>query len=135
MAFALALLSGSAVANPPVPADPWFGRDKALHFTATTVISGGGYGLTALATDKRWLRLAVGFGSAVAVGATKEGVDALGRGDPSWRDMTWNAIGAATGTLIAWGLDRWLSHEPVHPPPTQLRSPSASPVVWTVARQ
>ena len=115
------LLSPPALAQPPP--DPWFAPDKALHFTATTLISGTGYGLSALATDKRWLRAVIGFGSAVAIGAAKETRDALGYGDPSWKDMTWNAIGAATGMLIAWGIDRLVSG-PAPPSSASCRYPT-----------
>lgn len=104
--------------------DPWLSEDKARHFAVTTALSGGGYGVAALYTDKRWLRLAVGFGSALAVGAAKEGYDALGQGDPSWKDMTWNVLGAATGTLIAWGIDHLVFGD--HARPSEVNKPLAA---------
>jgi len=85
--------------------DPWFGRDKALHFAASATIAGAAYGIAATQFDARWPRLLVGGATAVAVGAGKEGADALGLGDPSWRDFTWDVIGAVVGLAIAWGID------------------------------
>ena len=32
-------------------------------------------------------------------------IDATGSGDPSWKDFTWDVIGAAVGLAIAWGID------------------------------
>lgn len=40
-----------------------------------------------------------------ADGAAKEIRDRKG-GDPSWRDFTWHAVGAATGVTVAWLIDR-----------------------------
>jgi hypothetical protein len=37
--------------------------------------------------------------------ALKEGIDATGSGDPSWKDFTWDVIGAAVGLAVAWGVD------------------------------
>ena len=108
-----ALFLGAAVLLAPVAAraepDPWLGRDKALHFSASAVIAGAGYGGASLLTDDRRWRLAAGAGLAIAAGAGKEIADANGHGDPSWRDFTWDLIGAATGLGIAWLIDRWVT--------------------------
>ena len=50
LAAALLLSPAPARAAPPDP-DPWFGPDKAMHFTLSTVIAGGGYGATAIFDD------------------------------------------------------------------------------------
>jgi putative lipoprotein len=85
--------------------DPWVGRDKALHFVVAAGIAGAGYGVTtALATD-RWKAFVVGGGAALAAGALKEGYDATGAGDASWKDFAWDVLGAAAGLAIAWGID------------------------------
>ncbi len=57
------------------------------------------------AARTRWSALAIGAGVAIGVGAAKEGWDALGHGDPSWRDFAWDVIGTASGLVIAWGVD------------------------------
>jgi uncharacterized protein YfiM (DUF2279 family) len=84
------------------------GRDKALHFSATFVIAGGGYGATALFTPDRSLRLGVGAGLGLAAGAAKEIFDMTGRGTPSWRDFAWDAVGTATGVGLTWLIDRYV---------------------------
>jgi uncharacterized protein YfiM (DUF2279 family) len=75
--------------------DPWFGRDKALHFSFSAVLAGGGYGGAALLTqseDRRW-RLLAGAGLALGAGIGKELYDLSGHGDASARDLAWDAIG------------------------------------------
>ena len=93
--------SRSARADP----DPWFGQDKALHFAVSAGIAGAGYGATTVFARDRWKALAIGGGAALAAGALKEGYDASGHGDPSWKDFGWDVIGAAVGLTIAWGVD------------------------------
>jgi putative lipoprotein len=94
--------SRSAVA---ADADAWWGRDKALHFGVSAGLSSGVYALAGLHYEARGPRLLWGAGVSMAVGAGKEVLDATGFGTPSWRDLTWDAIGVATGLLIAWTID------------------------------
>lgn len=89
--------------------DPWFGRDKAFHFAATTCIAAGGYGASAAFTDDRAKRLLVGGSLAMAAGIGKEVWDLDGHGDASWRDLTWDVIGTVTGLAVATAID-WLIH-------------------------
>jgi putative lipoprotein len=94
--------------------DPWFGRDKALHFSFSAALAGGGYGGAALLTrsdDRRW-RLLAGAGLALTAGIGKELYDLSGHGDASVRDLAWDAIGTATGLLVAWAIDRLLFQNP-----------------------
>lgn len=96
--------SGSSRAADP---DPWFGRDKALHFTATATLASAGYGAAAaLGDDRRW-RFGTGATVGLGAGIAKEALDATGAGDASWRDLTWDAIGTATGLALAALID-WL---------------------------
>ena len=44
---------------------------------------------------------------ALGAGVGKELWDLNGPGDASWRDLTWDVIGTATGVLVASGVD-WL---------------------------
>jgi putative lipoprotein len=85
--------------------DPWFGPDKALHFGASALLAAGGYGATALVSDDRRVRLAVGGGVAFSLGIAKELWDLSGHGDPSWRDLTWDAVGTVSGLAVAAALD------------------------------
>ncbi len=99
-----------AVVAAPKPAhasgdDPFWGPDKALHFGVAGAIAGVGYGVTTAATPDRWKAFAIGGAAAVGAGALKEGLDATGLGDPSWKDFAWDVIGAACGLGVAWALD------------------------------
>jgi putative lipoprotein len=94
--------------------DPWFGQDKALHFTLSAMIAGGGYAAAVPFTDDRRWRLAAGAGLAIAAGAGKEITDRYDGGDASWRDFTWDLIGTATGVGIAWLIDRLVSKPRSH---------------------
>lgn len=103
----VALLASLLAAGPARASDrdPWFGPDKALHFGASALLAAGAYGATALVTDDRGVRLAVGGGFALSLGIAKELWDLSGHGDPSWRDLTWDAVGTASGLAVAAALD------------------------------
>lgn len=105
LAAAILTAAPRAKAADPDP-DPWFGRDKALHFGVSAGIAAGTYGVgRALVFDKRFDAALVAGGVTLAIGAAKEGYDALGYGDPSWKDFTWDAIGTVTGVAIGLGID------------------------------
>jgi putative lipoprotein len=90
-------------------ADPWFARDKALHFDVSAGIAAAAYGISAgwIVPDARWKALAIGGGVALAAGVGKEIVDAthVFGGNPSWKDLTWDVVGTVAGLAIAWGMD------------------------------
>lgn len=103
--IALVLLIGTLT---PVSANAqsrWLGRDKAQHFVVGTVFAGGGYAVGAAVSPDRGKRIAIGFAFGLGSGAAKEIRDRKG-GDPSSRDFTWHAVGAATGVTVAWLIDR-----------------------------
>lgn len=89
--------------------DDWFGRDKALHFTASAALAGVGYGVGAAVDDRTSVRLGIGAGLALGAGLGKELYDLSGRGDASWRDLTWDAIGTVTGLVISFLVDQAVS--------------------------
>ncbi len=95
-------------------ADPWLGPDKALHFGASAALATGGYAAGAFFFEEPAPRLAVGAGLALTAGAAKELYDLSGRGQASWKDMTWNVAGAATGLFVSYAVDRWLLSRPAH---------------------
>jgi putative lipoprotein len=95
-------------------ADDWWGRDKALHFTLSLGISSASYVLAAPLTERREYRVLAGAGTSLLLGGAKEGYDALGYGDPSWRDFAWDVAGTAVGVMIAYALDTIVS-EPSKP--------------------
>jgi putative lipoprotein len=102
VALAVCLAAPAARASDP---DPWFGRDKALHFGATALLANVGYADAALASDDVRVRLAVGGGLALTAGVGKELWDLSGHGDASFRDLTWDVIGTATGLALAAAID------------------------------
>jgi uncharacterized protein YfiM (DUF2279 family) len=104
-AAALFLAQRADAADP----DPWLGRDKALHAVVSAGIAAGGYGAAASQTDDRGWRLLTGAGLALGAGVGKEVLDLYGLGDASWRDLTWDVIGTATGLGVAWIIDRLIS--------------------------
>ena len=91
--------------------DPWLGPDKALHYSFSAGIAGGGYAIGAALTPRISLRLAAGAGLALSAGIGKELYDATGGGTASFRDLTWDVLGTATGLLVAWTID-WLISGP-----------------------
>jgi len=85
--------------------DRWFAPDKAKHFGATAAISGGSYAVASTVTTKEKWRVLTGLGSGISAAAGKEFRD-RSRGDASWRDFTWGAVGTAAGVTIAWAVTR-----------------------------
>jgi putative lipoprotein len=109
---ALLLSAPSARADPTPSPDPWFARDKALHFAASAAIAAGGYGTSAFVTDEVAGRVAFGAGLAIGAGIAKEALDAAGFGTPSLRDFTWDVIGTAVGVGVCITLDLALRDPP-----------------------
>lgn len=89
--------------------DPWFGRDKRLHFEAAGSLAVAGYAGAAMLTTDRPARAATGVALGLGAGIAKELWDLDGHGDASWRDLTWDAVGTATGVLVAAAFD-WTIH-------------------------
>jgi putative lipoprotein len=112
--FALAILVPLVplcfVSTPCLAADrdPWWGQDKALHFSACFMFAGDGYAGASVFSKRETTRLGTGAGLAIAAGAAKEVYDKYSGGDASVRDLTWDVVGAATGTLLSWLIDRYL---------------------------
>lgn len=105
----VALLAPPAhAATPPAAPDPWFGRDKALHFGVSAGLAATGYAASSLVFEDRSARLVSGAGLALTAGIAKELNDLAGHGDPSWKDLTWDAVGTAAGLALAWALDRFV---------------------------
>jgi putative lipoprotein len=104
----LLLVVALLLADRPARAeDRWLGRDKGLHAAASAVIAAAGYAASAPWIERPAGRAAIGASLALGAGAAKELLwDAgLERGDPSWKDFTWDAIGAAVGVGVALLVD------------------------------
>jgi putative lipoprotein len=101
-------------------ADPWFGRDKLIHFSASGSLAVVGYASASMLTESRPVRLGAGATLALGAGVAKELWDLDGHGDASWRDLSWDLIGAASGLLVSAGVD-WAVHRMFRPPPGRTR--------------
>jgi putative lipoprotein len=100
--------------------DPWFGRDKLIHFAASGSLAIVGYAGASMLTENRPARIGAGATLALGAGVAKELWDLEGHGDASWRDLGWDVIGAATGLLVSLGVD-WAVHRMFRPPPGRTR--------------
>lgn len=91
--------------------DQWFAYDKALHFGFSAGLAASGYTMGACISQKRATRLAIGAGVAILAGIAKELWDLSGHGDPSWKDLFWDAMGTGAGLGISWTIDWSFSAE------------------------
>jgi len=105
VALSLTLAPATARSQQADQPDPWFGRDKALHFAASASLAMVAYGGASLATDDRPTRIVVAASFALGAGLLKEAWDLGGHGDASWRDLTWDVVGTTTGVLLAYAID------------------------------
>lgn len=125
--IAALLVSRNSVA---ADADPWIGRDKALHFDVSAGVAAATYAASAgWLVHARGSALALGGGVALGAGAAKELLDMTGLGDPSWKDFAWDAIGVVAGLALAWSMDMLLggvdgAHPALGAPSTELRPAS-----------
>lgn len=101
----MVLLLAAATSRAQTDPDPWIGPDKALHFSVSAALAGVAYGTTALFTENRPVRIGVSAGVAFGAGVFKELLDLTGSGDPSWKDLAWDAMGTAVGVVLSWVLD------------------------------
>lgn len=85
--------------------DPWWGRDKALHFGLSAGLGASGYAGSSLVLDQPWQRAVAGGAFSLTLGAGKETWDVMGHGDASWRDFTWDVLGTALGVGVALLVD------------------------------
>jgi len=116
-----AMLAGPRAARADsANADPWVGSDKLIHFAASGSLAVVGYAGASMLTENRPLRIGAGATLAVSAGVAKELWDLDGHGDPSWRDLSWDLMGAATGLIVSAGVD-WAIHRFFRPPPGRTR--------------
>lgn len=100
--FALALPMSAAASDE----DPWFGRDKALHFGVSTALASTGYAAGALLfPEHRTAPFLTGAGFSLTLGVGKEVFDHLSGRRFSMRDLAWDVAGTAVGLVVAWAVD------------------------------
>ena len=102
--LAAVLLSGCASLQQA--GDPWWGEDKAQHF-AVCGLAGAATALAAKQNDLSDGRtFLLGVGVSVGLGVGKETYDArIKRTYFSGKDLVWDLIGGAIGSLVVIGLD------------------------------
>ena len=118
--------------------DDWFARDKALHYGVSAGLATAGYVSGAFLFESSEARLLTGAGVALSAGVAKEVYDA-GRGSFfSWKDLTWDVLGTASGLAVSWAVDRLVFQRGAPPEPARSASMrlslSVSPQVGTGAQ-
>jgi putative lipoprotein len=81
-------------------ADSWFSRDKAQHFLMSAFIQSAGYGVLRGAGLRHGAALGGASVTTAAIGVGKELHDRDVKGDFSARDLTWDAAGAGSMSLL-----------------------------------
>jgi putative lipoprotein len=82
------------------PNDPWFGTDKAQHFFMSAFIQSVSFSALRATRLSRTNSLLAATLVSSAVGIGKEIYDAKHGGDPSLKDLTWDAAGIAAASLL-----------------------------------
>ncbi|HKR08293.1 MAG TPA: VanZ family protein [Gemmatimonadaceae bacterium] len=104
VSLALVIASKTAAAQgtrPPHP-DPWFGIDKVKHFFMSAFINSVSYSALQAARVNHRSAMAGAIGITMAAGLGREIHDMRVPGNIfSVRDLTWDAIGTAAGTVLA----------------------------------
>ena len=97
LALAASVVCGCAHLRPD---DPWLGRDKAWHFGVSAAVAGGATWAAREAGAEPAPAVAIGVGVSLSGGLAKERHDRdVKRTYWSWKDLAWDALGAAAG---AW---------------------------------
>lgn len=85
---------------PAASGDGWLSADKLQHFFASAFVQSISYGTLRGVGANHGTALAGATVTTAAVGVGKELYDARHRGDPSARDLVWDAAGAGAVSLL-----------------------------------
>ena len=80
--------------------DSWFGADKVKHFFMGAFVQSVAYSAVRATGARHEASLVAATGVTAGVSIGKEWWDAHSGGTPSVRDLTWDAAGAASATLL-----------------------------------
>lgn len=81
--------------------DQWSGQDKAQHFIASALLTGVGSEIALHQGSSSARSANIGFLFSISLGAAKELWDSRVTGSGwSWKDLSWDIAGAATGYTI-----------------------------------
>ncbi len=101
MYTALLLVLSGGCATPHGTSEAWLGRDKAQHVVAAGALSAACTAVAAHHGASDGAAMAWAVPITLCVGAGKEVYDRNVKHTKwSWRDMTWNLVGAAAGGLL-----------------------------------
>jgi putative lipoprotein len=90
-------LNGSSATRPD---DGWFSTDKVKHFLTSAFVQSLAYGSLRGVGASHGTALLGATITTAAVGVGKEVYDARSGGDPSVRDLAWDAAGAGAVSLL-----------------------------------
>ena len=90
-------LNGSSATRPD---DGWFSADKVKHFLTSAFVQSLAYGSLRGVGASHGAALVGATITTAAVGVGKEVYDARTGGDPSGRDLAWDAAGAGAVSLL-----------------------------------
>lgn len=68
-------------------------------------LTGGGYAVSTAITDDVAGRAALAASVGIGAGLGKEVLDAMGLGDPSWKDFLWDVIGTGIAVSVSVTID------------------------------
>jgi putative lipoprotein len=112
MALVGSFLFATVAPGQTQPPDRWWARDKAMHYSVSVMLAADGYTVASAHTESPAWRALWGAAFSLSAGFAKEFHDeSIGR-PFSWRDLTWDTLGTATGTTVAWLIDRYLLRSP-----------------------
>lgn len=80
--------------------DPWFSADKVKHFFGAAFVQSMSYGTLRATGASHGASLTGATAATALVSIGKEVHDARGGGDPSARDLAWDAAGAGAASLL-----------------------------------
>lgn len=87
--------------TPAVPAgDGWLSPDKLQHFFSSAFVQSVSYGALRGAGVSHSAALIGATATTATVGVGKELYDATHQGDPSAKDLVWDAVGAGAMTIL-----------------------------------
>jgi|SRR5690242_18698794 uncharacterized protein YfiM (DUF2279 family) len=79
--------------------DHWFAADKVKHFFLAAFVESGSFSALRLTGMHRTPAFNTAIGVAAGVSVGKEVYDRLAGGDPSLKDLTWDAAGIAAASV------------------------------------
>lgn len=82
------------------PADSWLSADKLQHFFSSAFVQSVSYGVLRGAGASHRAALVGATLTTATVGVGKELYDARYHGDPSVKDLAWDAAGAGAVTIL-----------------------------------